>query len=178
MRRPVRLLVSVLATILAIAGLASCGDDDADGAIDPTDGNERLVAIYAAVIEAVAAEAGPLPAEEDDPLTIYLTARGDAEIGVDVQVGVVSALEDWASVRFIDSLDEALVEDDDGVEHVRGDGLLIGLGPVTDGVATATVVADRYEAADVTTVYDIEVVRRSGQWNVVPPLEGDAVGAP
>lgn len=178
MRRPVRLLMSVLATILFLSVIAACSDDDADGASDPTDSTDRLVDIYAAVIEAVAAEAGPLPGEEDDPLTVYLAARDEADIGVDVQVGVVGALEDWASVRFIDSLDEALATDDEGVEHVRGDGLLIGLGPVGEGTATASLVADRYESAEVTMVYELDVVRRSGQWSVVPPVEGEPVGAP
>jgi hypothetical protein len=175
-RRPLRLLVPVLAWIFALSAVTACVDDDGD-ASEPLDPVERLVDIYSATIEAIADEAGPLPAEDDDPMTIYVTPRDDADISADVQVGVVSALEDWATVRFIDSLDEALDRDVEG-HPVRGEGLLIGLGPVSDGTASASLTADRYESQDMTLVFDVEVARRAGEWSVAAPLSGVPVDAP
>ena len=174
MRRHVRLL-AVLATSILLATLTGCGDDD--GEVSPPDPEDRLVAIYAATIEALAADAGPLPGEDDNRLTIFVAPREDATIDADVQVGVVSELESWASVRFIDGLDEA-IERDDPEEPVRDDGLLIGLGAVSDGEAAATLVADRYESVDSMTVFEVDVVRRVGEWNVETPLDGVPVDAP
>lgn len=172
MRRPVRLVASVLVTTMLLA--AGCGDDDTPSPPDP---NERLTDIYAAAIEAIAADATDLPGEDDDPLTVFVAEHEEAEISADVQVGVVAALESWATVRFIDSLDEAVDRDEDGAP-VRGEGILVGLGEVGDGEATATLVADRYEGEGTTVVYDLELTRRGGEWTVETPLDGVAVDAP
>lgn len=175
MRRPVRHVAGVLVISMLIALAAACGDDDATAPPDP---NERLTDIYAAAIEAVAADVTTLPTEDDDDvLTVFVAEHDDAQISADVQLGVVAALESWASVRFIDSLDEAIDRGADG-EPVRGDGILVGLGEVSDGEASATLVADRYEGEGTTIVYDLQLTRRAGEWSVTTPLDGVAVDAP
>ena len=173
MRRPVRLVASVLVTATLLVFTAACGDDAASS----PDPNERLVDIYAAAIEAIAADATTLPTEDEQPLTVFVAEHEEVEISADVQVGVVAALESWASVRFIDSLEEAVDLDAEG-EPVRGEGVLVGLGEVSDGEASATLVADRYEGEGMTVVFDLELTRRVGEWSVTMPLDGVAVDAP
>lgn len=175
MRRLARLLLVVTASSLLAGALVGCTDDANGGAgEDPT---QRLVDIYAAAVEAVVAEARPLPDDGDEPLAVYLEAREDTEISAEVQVGVVDALEPWASVRFIDSLEEAVEVDADGAP-VRGDGVLVGLGVVGDGLASTTVMVDRYEGPDRTSVFEVDVVRRRGEWSVDGAPRPTAVDAP
>lgn len=166
----------IVLLVLALAGLASCGDDDGSTEQSP---NQRLVEIYSATVEAIAAQDRPVDPEGDDTsmVTLFLQAREDTEINADVQVGVVNALDDWANVRFIDDLGEAIDVDADGAP-VRDDGFLIGLGPVTDGAVVASLTADSYVSEDLTLVFDVSVRRRAGTWEVEQPLEGVRVPRP
>lgn len=191
MRRPGRLRSSLVLAVIAVSALAgACGDDgDGEGALDP---NQRLVDVYAATVRAIAEDERPLPdsadedgdaSDEDDesgddgPLDVFLAARDDAEISAEVQAGIVVDLEDWANVRFIDELDEAL-EEHEGVERVRSDGVLIGLGAVSGDDTEASLTADRYESESSTIVYDVTLTRRGGEWQVEVPLDGVTVPAP
>lgn len=175
MRRVARLLL-VLATSTALtAGVVACTDDDSGAATQ--DPNRRLVEVYATAIEAVVSEAGALPGEDDDRLNLYLEVREDAEVSAEVQVGVLTELEGWAEVRFIDSLEEAVDLDADGAP-VRGDGVLIGLGSVSEGATAAVVMLDRYEGPASTTVFEIDVVRRAGEWSVDGSPRTVSVDAP
>ena len=196
MRRPGRLRSSLVLAAIAISALSgACGDDDGDGegGLDP---NRRLIDVYTATVRAIAEDERPLPdsADEDDesdesdtsdggdsgddgPRDVFLAARDDAEISAEVQAGIVVELEDWANVRFIDALDEAL-EERDGVERVRSDGVLIGLGAVSGDDTEASLTADRYESESSTIVYDITLTRRGGEWRVEVPLDGVTVPAP
>ena len=58
-----------------------------------------------AAASSAASLAGALPGEDDDRLNLYLEVREDAEVSAEVQVGVLTELEEWAEVRFIDSLE-------------------------------------------------------------------------
>lgn len=181
MRGPTQRRRSLVAAVVALAAcgsvLVACTDDEPSAGQDPT---ERLVAIYAATITEVATDTGALPDADDEDapqVMVFLQTHEDAQINADVQVGVVSGLEDWANVRFIDEVDEALSEDDEGTT-VRDDGILIGLGPVSDGEVTADLVADRWVSDDETYVYDVAVRRQGGEWMVEQPLDGMRVRNP
>ncbi|MBK5223271.1 MAG: hypothetical protein JJE52_10440 [Acidimicrobiia bacterium] len=161
--------MSLAIVLIAASG---CGDDD----VAEPDPDERLVEIYAATIEAVVAEASTLPAEGDDPMFVYVGERHDVKINADVQLGVVVELEGWATIRFIDEQNEG-IDTDDPEMPVRGEGMLVGLGPVPDGEASVVVYADRYESESSTVVYDVALHRRGGIWEVETPLEGTEVDA-
>ena len=178
-------LVAALVVIAALLA-AGCGDDEPSAGEDPT---ERLVGIYSATVTAVVAQSdvpsddgedddgGDEGKDEDTTRTVFLQAHEDNEISAEVQVGVVNELDDWANVRFIDDLEEAVDESVDGAP-VRDHGVLIGLGPATEGAVTSTLVADQYVSATQTMVFDVSLRRRSGEWTVEEPLEGVSVRNP
>ncbi|WP_229022806.1 hypothetical protein [Actinomarinicola tropica] len=175
MRRVARLPLVLTTVVVLVATLAGCTDDGPEGAAeDPT---QRLVEIYAAAIESVVDEARARPDDDADAITLFLEVRDDVEVSAEVQVGVVGALEPWASVRFIDSLEEAVAVDDDEAP-VRNDGMLIGLGAVGEGATSTTVMIDRYEGPEATTVFEIDVQRRAGEWTVDGTPRTVAVDAP
>lgn len=175
MRRRVRPLIPILVTTILVVTAVGCSDDAGGSKASPT---ERLSGIYAAAIEAIATDAlVTLPTEDDDLLTVFVTAHEDVVISADVQVGVVSALESWASVRFIDSLDEAIDRDAEW-ETVRGDGILVGLGEVSGTDVTARLSADRYVSTRLSIVYDLDLARRSGVWRVELPLDAVEIDGP
>ena len=71
--------------------------------------------------------------DDPDPLPVFIEPRGEgASIGLDVQADLIKSAQDVATVRFIDSRDEALVTKDDGTVVVADGGVLIRLGPVVE----------------------------------------------
>ncbi len=72
-------------------------------------------------------------AADPDPLPVFIEPRGEgASIELDVQAELVKSTKDVATVRFIDSRDEALITKDDGTVVVADDGVLIRLAPVVE----------------------------------------------
>jgi hypothetical protein len=70
---------------------------------------------------------------DPDPLPVFIESRGEgASISLDVQAQLVKATKDIATVRFIDSRDEALVTNDDGTVVVADEGVLLRLSPVVE----------------------------------------------
>lgn len=156
-------------TIIATLGLSACTDDG--GSAAPQDPNARLTDIYVATIRTVVAHERPdITTEEPVDPVVFVSPREGVDIGLDVQAGVVVALEDWATIRFIDEITEA-IEPNEPDGTVRDGGMLIGLGPVPDGAAHVVVGADRYERADEMTVFELQVQRRSGTWSVTDMLD-------
>lgn len=175
----VRRWVGLCAVAVSVSGLclalASCGDDGSETGQDP---NQRLVEIYSATVTAIVEDAGLSPASEDDPeTTVFLQTREESNINAEVQVGVVNELDDWANVRFIDDLEEAVDTDADGAP-VRDGGTLVGLGPVGDGVVSVDLTADQYLSETETIVYDVSVRRSGGTWAVEEPLAGVRIRNP
>lgn len=164
-----RATLAVMALLL-IATVACT--DNTNAADDP---NQRLIEIYSATIKTVAVHDHPDFTDTDALDTVvYVVPRDDVEIPIDVQLGVVLELEEWATIRFIDELEEAI---DTGApnEPVRDEGILVGVGQVPDGTATVEVIADRYEHADALIAFELTLERRGGDWAVTEPVEGTHV---
>jgi hypothetical protein len=172
-----RSLVAAWCVVALATGAASCGDDEPDARQDPT---QRLVDIYSVTVTEIADDAPTVAAEEgdeDEKRNVYLRARDETEISAEVQVGIVNDLDEWANVRFIDDLEEAVDLEADGAP-VRDDGILIGLGQVGEGEVSAMLTADRYVSDGDIVVYEVAVQRRGGEWTVEQPLDGVSVHTP
>lgn len=156
-------------TFLAIAGLAplvvnSCGSDGSPMI-------ERDAGVYAAVIRALADEP-PDPWRDrvdidDQRERVVFAGPLDEEIAIslEVQAAVVEALEDLATIRFVDQRTEAIDDDDDEQPVLEG-GMLVLLGTVPAGRSPA-VETERYVALDAATQYVVTAEQSDGEWMVV-----------
>jgi hypothetical protein len=111
----------VLAAIVSIT--AACSSPS------PENPEVRAGAVYDTIVRWFAARS----ADDPDPLPVFIEPRGEgASIQLDVQAELIKSTKDVATVRFIDSRDEALVTKDDGTVVVADDGILIRLAPVVE----------------------------------------------
>jgi hypothetical protein len=70
---------------------------------------------------------------DPNPLPVFIEPRGEgASIELDVQAELIKSTQDVATVRFIDSRDEALITKDDGTVVVADDGVLLRFAPVVE----------------------------------------------
>jgi hypothetical protein len=149
-------------TFLVAAALAvgSCGSED-----KPT--TERDAGVYAAVIRALAPEEpGDLGTEVDelDPTVYVGPLDDDVEISLEVQVAVVDDLEDFATVTFVDSSDEAIDDTKEG-EPVLKNGVLLLLSAVPTE-PSPSIGAERYSDLDDAARYRVTVEKSGGEWTV------------
>jgi hypothetical protein len=172
-----RSLVAAWCAVALVVGATSCVDDEPSAGQDPT---ERLVEIYSVAVTEIAADAPTIPpdeGEDDEKRNVFLRASAETEMTAEVQVGVVNELAEWANVRFIDDMEEAVDLEVDGAP-VRDDGILIGLGEVSDGEVSAMLTADRYVSDSGIVVYEVPLRRQGGAWAVEEPLVGVSVRTP
>ncbi|MFA5565982.1 MAG: hypothetical protein WDA77_08625 [Acidimicrobiia bacterium] len=163
-KRPLRMF---LALVLFVAiGAAACSDDQGTK-VDP---NARTIEIYSTTIESVAAHMGASTEKTDKPLLIFVNNLSDNSLSAEVQLGVVLALEDWASIRFIDDLQEA-IDTAAPMSPPKNEGMLIGLGNIGAGETTTRVYADSYVSDQETWVFDVSLVLRGGEWQLEAPLQ-------
>ena len=149
-------LLGVLLCVLVLA--PGCGDQQ-------TPADERLVAVYGAAIRWLIDDAG---IERPEPLEgiIYVKPLGDG-ISLEVQVGVVDALGERATIRFIDDMEEAVDIGRPG-DPVRGGGLLLGM----DDIAPAErdqvgLYVERYRDIQRTVAYELVLTSADDRWRVV-----------
>ncbi len=91
----------------------------------------RAGAVYDSIVRWFAQRS----ADDPDPLPVFVEPRGEgASIQLDVQAELIKSTKDVATVRFIDSRDEALVTNEDGTVVVADGGILIRLAPVVEEV--------------------------------------------
>ena len=84
--------------------------------------------------------------DDPDPLPVFIEPRGEgASIQLDVQAELIKSTQDLATVRFIDSRDEALFTNDDGTVVVADDGILIRLAPVVEEGEAVRIDVDVHE---------------------------------
>jgi hypothetical protein len=164
-----RLLLTL--TVVLVGSAGACTDDTARG----DDPNQRLIDIYSAAIPAIVTYERPdLAALDELDTVVYVAAREGVDIALDVQIGVVVALDEWATIRFIDEFEEAIVGDE-SEQQVRDGGVLVQLGAVPEGVTTVELGADRYERADHLLSFELSLQRRGGEWSVVGPVEATSI---
>lgn len=151
----------VLAAIVLI--LASCS---APSAAAP---EARAGAVYDSIVRWFAQQSTTDP----DPLPVFIESRGEgASIQLDVQAELVKSTKDVATVRFIDSRDEALVKQADGTEVVADDGVLLRLAPVVEQGATMQLDVDVHDHDEQfrTMRFDLKLVGEN--WVIAqPPAE-------
>ena len=98
-------------------------------AASPENPEVRAGAVYDTIVRWFASES----ADDPDPLPVFIEPRGEgASIQLDVQAELIKSTQDVATVKFIDSRDEALVTDEAGTVVVADDGILIRLAPVVE----------------------------------------------
>jgi len=123
---------------------------------------ERASDVYVTIVEWFAAQQLAEP-----PLRVFVEPRGEgSSISVDVQAEVITAVEDVATVRFIDVRDEALDDLGDGVVVVRDEGILLAFGPVPKDTADLALEVDQYLGGSLVRTYRFEMSRRGEQWHV------------
>lgn len=111
----------VLAAILTV--MAACSPTS------PASPEVRASAVYDAIVRWFAQS----KTDDPEPLPVFIEPRGEgASIELDVQAELIKSTQDVATVRFIDSRDEALVTNDDGTVVVADGGILIRLEPVVE----------------------------------------------
>jgi hypothetical protein len=149
MARPLLLVPSLVLLIVA------CGDGNGSNADD------RVSAIYATTIRAVVADDEP-DAESDVPVFVA-PADPEAPISLGVQAGVVDQLHDFATIRFVDEPSEA-IDEDDPARPVVEEGVLVTLGAVPERGDNVTVMAERYQTADSTRTFRVQLERADSTW--------------
>lgn len=140
-------------------------------AASPENPEVRAGAVYGTIVRWFAADSP----DDPDPLAVFIEPRGEgASIQLDVQAELIKSTQDVATVKFIDSRDEALVSNDDGTTVVADDGVLIRLAPVVevgDKVRIDVDVHDKDEQFQ-TKQFDLHLV--DGAW----VIDGGPVAVP
>ncbi len=111
--------------------------------------------------------------DDPEPLPVFIEPRGvGTSIELDVQAELIKSTQDVATVRFIDSRDEALVTGDDGSVVVADGGILIRLAPVVEEGNEVRLDIDVHENDEVfrTVQFDLKMV--NDQWVIgQPPVD-------
>lgn len=128
----------------------------------------RDAQVYAVVIQALAVDAlDNLAPNRGNPEQVVFAGplHDEPPISLEVQVAVVSELEDFVTVRFVDSGSEA-VRDADAGRTFREDGLLVLLGPVPSG-SSPSITAERYVDPEHSDRFQVHAEESDGEWQVV-----------
>lgn len=110
---------------------------------------------------------------DPDPLPVFIEPRGEgASIKLDVQAELVKSTKDVATVRFIDSRDEALVTNDDGTVVVADGGILLRLAPVVESGDKIQLDVDVHDHDEQFRTLQFELNLVDEQWVIAnPPAE-------
>ena len=115
--------VVIIAIIAIVATLAACSS------ASPENPRVRAGAVYDTIVRWFAHSS----TDDPEPLPVFIEPRGEgASIQLDVQAELVKSTQDIATVRFIDSRDEALITNSDGTVVVADGGMLLRLAPVIE----------------------------------------------
>lgn len=110
---------------------------------------------------------------DPDPLPVFIEPRGEgASIKLDVQAELVKSTKDVATVRFIDSRDEALITKDDGTVVVADGGILLRLAPVVESGDKIQLDVDVHDHDEQFRTLQFELNLVDEQWVIAnPPAE-------
>ena len=147
------------AVVLVVLVVTACSDGST------ATPEARASAVYAEIVRWFAR------ANTDaEPLPVFIEPRGaGATIGLDVQAELIKDVQDVATVRFIDSRDEALVTNDDGTVVVAGGGVLLRLAPVVEEGSKVRIEVDVHEHDEQfrTEQFDLGLV--GTRWEIEQP---------
>lgn len=152
--------ITILGTVALATG--ACGAESSD--------DERAAGVYAAVIRAVA-DAGPGDFSPDDGYDDRVVYAGpldaDVEIPLEVQATVIDQLhaDDFATIRFVDDLEEA-VRPGKTDEPVLEDGVLVLVSEVPADDDAPTVRAHRYVDVDTVSDFTAHASEADDDWEV------------
>jgi hypothetical protein len=145
----------VLAAILLVT--AACSSPS------PASPEVRAGAVYDSIVRWFAQSS----TDDPDPLPVFIEPRGEgASIGLDVQADLIKSTHDVATVRFIDSRDEALSTNDDGTVVVADGGILIRLGPVVEEGKKVRMAVDVHDHDEQFHTLQFDLSQVNGEWVV------------
>jgi hypothetical protein len=144
---------SLIRVVWCLALVGACTSTSGDGS--------DVAGAYAYIIEWIVADS---PSDSDPPVA-FVVAQGEGfQIGLSLQAGVVSDLEDDVDVRFVDDRAEAF---DEG--EVRDEGVLIGLGPAVADGAEVVIDGDETVSMDEVTAWEFRLRRVGDDWSFTMP---------
>lgn len=143
-----------------VTTMAACSSDA------PVTHKVDAAAVYETVIRWFA-DAKP---DDPEPLPIFIEPRGQGtSIALDVQAEVVKSATSVATVRFIDTRDEALTKDDTGTAVVADTGILIRLAPVVEAGSAVRLDVDVFEQDQQFHTLQFDLRLSGDQWTVTEP---------
>lgn len=121
----------------------------------------RAGAVYDKIVRWFADESTADP----EPLPVFIEPRGEgASIQLDVQAELIKSTQDLATVKFIDSRDEALVTKEDGTTVVADDGIHIRLAPVVEEGDKVRIDVDLHDKDEEFTTMQFNLHRVGDEW--------------
>lgn len=155
----------VLAAIVLI--LVACSS------ASPENPEARAGAVYDTIVRWFARSSSTDP----DPLPVFIEPRGEgASIQLNVQAALIKSTQDVATVRFIDSRDEALITNDDGTVVVTDGGMLLRLAPVVEHGKKVSIDVDIHDHDEQFKTLQFVLDLVNGTWQIeLPPAVVPAV---
>ncbi len=149
----------VLAAIMSI--LAACSS------ASPENPEVRAGSVYDTIVRWFAQSSSTDP----DPLPVFIEPRGEgASIKLDVQAELIKSTQDVATVRFIDSRDEALITKDDGTVVVADGGMLLRLSPVIEEGSKVRIDVDIHDRDELFKTLEFVLDQVNDIWQIeLPP---------
>jgi hypothetical protein len=104
-----------------------------------------------------------VPADGSRPV-VYVAHVGDEPFALEDQVAMIEAVEETHDLRFVDDVGAA-VDDEDDAAPPRDDGLLLGIGTISN-TAPHVVRVEVYSAAGQVDALRLTLTRRDDVWRV------------
>ena len=151
--KPLRRSLRRSLMVFALVAVSGCGGTE--------DGPEPIGAAgYAAVIDDFLP---PIPPDQSRPV-VYVARLGDEPFALADQVEMIAAVEEKYDLRFVDDI-AAAVDDEDSDAPPRDDGLLVGIGTISN-VVPHIVRVEVYRAAGVIDAHKVTLTVRDDVWRV------------
>ena len=126
----------------------------------------RAASVYEAILRWFAERRS----DDPEPLPIFIEPRGEgASVDLAVQAELIELTSDYATARFIDTREEAIVDTDEANDDsavVRDDGVLIRLDPVLED-RPVTVDVDEYIDVETFRTLRFQLTSTRNTWQVV-----------
>lgn len=146
----------VVASVIAIACLASCSDSE-PAALAVQDDAIAYVTVIEPFLPSSSPEADPRP-------VVFVSSIGDDSMSLDSQIEVIESFGESYDVQFIDVVDAVLQTDVPGAPP-KDDGVLLAIGLMV-GESPYTVRVEVYRNADDVDAHLVIVVGGPDDWSV------------